>query len=306
VMRVILLAAMMLFGFAGAASAIQSSTVGVDGCNLRIEAGVTNWLIDGFDIFDSRPAQATFDMVFANDGVADCQFAPNVIIAGGEPYGLSRGMDERIPYVLFDTFTGFDVTPFTGETRASVVRRQVTLRPGQQQSVQFRLGMPLDELRHDGVYTQPVRIEADRSDGRALAARDVMLGINILPSARLGLAGAFKLQGGQPVVDLGDLHEGPVQAPLRLRVDSTRRYNLTFESSGGGRLRLEGTEWSIPYTLVVDNRTIDLAGGDGVYSSPGLERLRHDSLPLGFVIGSTKEARAGNYSDVLSITVTPQ
>jgi hypothetical protein len=299
------MAALALFGLAGPAISAPILSPGVDGCNLRVEAGVTNWVIQGFDIFDSSPAQASFELVFANDGSADCRFVPNVLISG-EPYGLSRGAGERVSYVLFDTFTGFDVTPFAGESRMSVVRRQIDLRPGQQQMVQFRLGVARDELQHDGTYFQHVRIEADRSDGRALGARDVVLGIDVLPSARLGLAGAFTLRGGQPVVDLGDLHEGPVQAPLRLRVDSTRRYDLSFESRGGGRLRLEGTDWSIPYSLIVDDRSVSLSGGDGRYSSTGLERIRHDSLPLGFVIGQTNDRRAGVYSDVLSITVTPQ
>jgi hypothetical protein len=107
------------------------------------------------------------------------------------------------------------------------------------------------------------------------------------------------------VVDLGDLKEGPVSLPLDLKVDSTRRFDLSFQSQEGGRLRLQGTDWTIPYNVTLDGTLVSLAGGSGEYESSGPQELQHDSLPLGFVIGDTRTRRAGTYSDVLSITVSP-
>ena len=307
-MRTAIMAAVSLLALAGAARAAPpniNALAGVDGCRLRIESGPTNWVIQGFDLFDTTPAQATFSLTYANDGTANCAFVTNFSLAG-EPFGLNGPDGDHAAYVLFDTFSNFDATPLTGETRNSVIRRQVTLAHGQQQIVIIRFAVNRSDLQHDGTYSQPVQVEAVRSDGTALAGKQLAVGIRVVPSARLGLAGAFKMRGGQPVVDLGDLKEGPVNLPLDLKVDSTRRYDVSFQSQGDGRLRLEGTDWSIPYDVTLDGTLVRLAGGSGTFSSSGPQQLRHDSLPLGFVIGDTRTRRAGVYSDVLSITVAPQ
>lgn len=307
-MRDFILVAVSLLALAGTASASPpniNTLSGVDGCKLQIDPGPTSWLIQGFDVFDSAPAQATFDITYRNDGTANCAFVTDFSLSG-EPFGLTEPHGDRATYALVDQFSHFDVTPLTGETRKSVIRRQVTLTPGQQQIVVIQFAVVRDDLQHDGTYSQPAVIEADRSDGTELAGKQVVLGIQVTPSARLGLAGAFTMHGGQPVVDLGDLKEGPVNLPLDLKIDSTRRYDISFQSQEGGRLRLPGTEWTIPYNLTLDGTLVSLAGGSGEYASSGPQRLQHSSLPLGFVIGDTRTRRAGTYSDVLSITVAPQ
>jgi hypothetical protein len=307
-MRAVILAAISLLAITGSAWAAPpniSTLTGVDGCNLRIDPGPTNWLIQGFDLFDNTPAQATFDITFANSGTANCSFVTNFNLSG-EPFGLMVPQGDRASYVLYDAFSHFDATPLTGETRKSVIRRQVTLAPGQQQIVVIQFAIVRNDLQHDGTYSQPAVIEADRTDGTELAGKQIVLGIQVAPSARLGLAGAFTMHGGQPVVELGDLKEGPVNLPLDLKVDSTRRYDISFQSQEGGHLRLQGTDWTIPYNLTLGGTLVSLAGGSGEYESSGPQQLQHDSLPLGFIIGDTRTRRAGTYSDVLSITVAPQ
>jgi len=307
-MRIVILAALSLLVLTGSAWAAPpgiSTLSGVDGCKLRIDPGPTNWLIQGFDIFDTTPAEATFDITYTNNGTANCAFVTNFNLAG-EPFGLTGPQSDRATYALYDAFSHFDATPLTGETRVSVIRRQVTLAPGQQQIVVIRFTVVRSDLQHDGEYAQPAVIEADRTDGAELAGKQIVLGIQVAPSARLGLAGAFTMRGGQPVIDLGDLKEGPVNLPLDLKVDSTRRYDVSFVSQEGGRLRLQGTDWTIPYDVTLDGILVSLAGGTGKYVSSGPQQLQHDSLPLGFVIGDTRTRRAGTYSDILAITVAPQ
>ena len=306
-MRALILAAALavLAGSAQAAAPDINALTSVDGCKLRIDAGPTNWLIQGFDLFDSTPAQATFDITYTNGGTENCDFVTDFNLSG-EPFGLTGPQGDRAAYVLFDQFSHFDATPLTGDTRKSVIRRQVTLRPGQQQIVIVQFAVVRTDLQHDGTFSQPAVIEADRSDGTELAGKQIVLGVQVVPSARLGLAGAFTMHGGQPVVDLGDLQEGPVNLPLDLKVDSTRRYDVSFESQEGGRLRLQGTDWTIPYSVTLAGTLVKLGGGSGEYQSSGPQQLQHDSLPLGFVIGDTRTRRAGTYSDVLSITIAPQ
>jgi hypothetical protein len=307
-MRAVILAAFCLLAFTGSAWAVPpniNTLASVDGCKLRIDPGPTNWLIQGFDLFDTTPAQATFDITYTNNGTANCSFVTNFNLSG-EPFGLSGPQGDRATYVLYDAFSHFDATPLTGETRESVVRRQITLTPGQQQIVVIQFAVVRNDLQHDGTFSQPAVIEADRSDGTEFAGKQIVLGIQVVPSARLGLAGAFRMQGGQPVIDLGDLKEGPVDLPLDLKVDSTRRYDVSFQSQEGGHLRMPGTDWKIAYSVTLGGTLVSLSGGSGEYESSGPKQLQHDSLPLGFVIGDTRTRRAGTYSDVLSITVAPQ
>ena len=56
----------------------------------------------------------------------------------------------------------------------------------------------------------------------------------------------------------------------------------------------------MPSQLVV------LGSGEGRYRGEAGTGLRRDSLPLAFLIGDVSDRRAGTYSDVISISVTPQ
>jgi hypothetical protein len=260
-------------------------------------------VIAGFDLFDSAPAQASFQVTYVNAGSGECDFVSEFDL-NGETFGLSNAGD-RASYVIYDEFSSFNATPVAGHTQHSITRRRVHLGPNGSETVTFQFMVRRDELGHDGQFRQQATLQATLADNTVLAGRQVVLGIDVVPSARLGLAGAFTLNGDQAVVDLGDLRRGLAPVPLRLRVDSTRRYDVTFESAQGGNLRMIGTPWAIPYSLLVGDRRVSLAGGDGQYSSGGPNRLRRDNLPLGFIIGDVSDHRAGTYSDTLSITVAP-
>lgn len=274
-------------------------------CDLQIDNAAINWTIPGYDPLGNDVPSALFDLTFRNEGTGDCQFVP-ILSLPGEPYGLSDGSGDRIPYAVIDRYATYDMTPLSGQTPLSVTRRSVVLSSGQQQTLSFQLTIDPDQLRRDGNFVQQAVLEAVQSDGLRLAGRPLAIGINVLPSARVGLSGAFTLSGGRPVVDLGELIEGPVQLPLRLRVQSTRRYRVSFESLHGGNLQLAESNWRIPYSITVDNQSIPLAGGAGEYLDQTGQGYREDSLPLGFVVGDTSARRAGVYSDVLTVSVAPQ
>lgn len=274
-------------------------------CQLRVDSASINWTIQSYDPLDNGVPTALFDLTFRNEGGADCTFVP-VLSLSGESFGLSKGGGEHIPYTVLDRFSNYDMTPLSGQTTLSVTRRSVVLGPTQQQTVQFQLSIDPDQLRADGLFTQHAVLQAMQADGLILAGQPLVLGIDLLPSARLGLSGAFTISGGRPVVDLGELAEGPVQLPLRLRVQSTRRYRLSFESLHGGNLQLAESDWRIPYSVTLGSQSVSLSGGSGQYLDEGAASYHEDSLALGFVVGDTSARRAGVYSDILTVTVEPQ
>ena len=153
------------------------------------------------------------------------------------------------------------------------------------------------------MYTQDVLLQAEGDNFRTLGGTRIVLGIAVLPSARIGLAGAFTMSDGHAVVDLGELRPGPAPVPLQLRVSSTSRYDLSVTSANSGRLRLGTSEWYVPYSLALGGNALNLRGPATLLGSaePGMKR---ESLPIQFFIGEVSHRRAGVYSDVVSITVT--
>ena len=89
---------------------------------------------------------------------------------------------------------------------------------------------------------------------------------------------------------------------MQLNILSTRAYTLGFRSLNGGKLRLSGTDWSIPYRILVGEQTLDVSSG-AVISPRSTGTARRDSLPLGIDIGPVDNKRAGTYMDLLTISV---
>jgi hypothetical protein len=273
-------------------------------CRLRIDTNPSSWIIRGYDPFGNSAPSGTFDLVFTNSGDAECTFYP-VFALDGEPFGLSTGNGRRTPYGIVDLFGGYDATPLAGRTQRRTGRRAVVVAPRGQQVVQYRLVVDDRSISGGGLHDQRVEIEAEATDGTPIVAEQLVLGLDVLPSATLGLSGAYRVNNGRALVDLGELQEGIAEVPLQLRVQSTGRYKLTLASRNNGRLQLPGTDWFVPYGLAIDGQSVELAGGSGEYSSPAGQGLRRDSLPLRFRVGDVSDRRAGTYSDVISISVAP-
>lgn len=290
--------------FAGsAAQAVQPMTLpGQSACQLEIQSPVGNWIIQGYDPFGSDPSQASFDLLFINNGNAQCRFFPR-FATQGEPYGLARDSGgTRVLYSLFDSYGGYDATPIGGRTRRKVTQRQVVIAPHSNQTVRYVLTVNTDMLPGDGLFTQPLLIEAEDGTGEPVGQAHVNVGIDVTPSATIGLAGAYRLVHGHADVDLGQLAEGVVDVPLKLYIQSTRGYRLQVHSQNGGHLRLAGTDWEVPYSMIIDGHSIPLAS-DGQYSASINTGLRRETLPVGFAIGNVDNHRAGVYSDIVTVTV---
>lgn len=296
-----LLLAAALAGFAATASA---QTAGPAACRLRIDSGASSWIIRGYDPFGNSAPSGTFELIFTNEGEQDCTFYP-IFSVDQEPYGLRGQNGRRAPYSIVDMYGGYDATPLGGRTQRRLNRRAVVVAPRSQQIVQYRFTVAEDALNGDGLYDQRVAVEAEGTDGLPLNARQLVLGIDVLPSATLGLSGAYQVSNGQALVNLGELREGFAEVPLQLRVQSTRRYRLTLESRNNGRLEMPGTDWFVPYQMSLGGQSVSLVNGRGELSGQNGQGLTRDSLPIRFRIGDVSDRRAGTYSDVISVSVEP-
>lgn len=271
------------------------------GCNLRIDSNGSNWIIQGYDPFSSNQSTATFDVLFFNDGDGECRFRP-VFMTDSAPFGLQAETGRRVSYTLLDTWGQYDATPLGGRTVVRITNRPVVVSAGAQQLVRYVLNVAAAEIPGDGLYSQRLIMEADQLDGTPIASRQFLIGIHVLPSATMGLAGAFRRNGSQADVDLGELQSGIAPAPLALQIKSTRGYRLAVQSLNGGKLRLAGTDWAIAYDLQIDGRTVMLTGDSTLAFGRG-GGLRADTLPVVFRIGDVDGRRAGIYADTLTVSV---
>ncbi|WP_287406768.1 hypothetical protein [Sphingopyxis sp.] len=271
-------------------------------CLIRANATPTSWLIQGYDPFDGAIPEGTFGVTFVNEGTAECRFAPTFELSQ-PPFGLSKGSGRPIGYALLNLTDTQDVTPRAGRTPRSPSQRMITLGANASRTLLYKLVADPDDVKDSGTFTQDVTLEAQDSSFRSLGGTRIVLGIDVLPSARIGLAGAYTTNDGHAVVDLGELRPGVAPVPLQLRVASTGSYDLSVTSANSGRLRLGTSEWFVPYSVAIGGNAVNLTGTRTI-SGPTNGGLRRDALPIQFVIGNTADRRAGVYSDVISISVT--
>ena len=137
----------------------------------------------------------------------------------------------------------------------------MVLRPNESRSLLYKLVADHNGLRDAGTFTQDVTLTAQSRDFGSFGGTALVLGVTVLPSARIGLAGAYAMNDGQAVVDLGELRQGVAPVPLQLRVSSTGEYDITVSSANSGRLRLGSSDWFVPYSLALGGNAVNLSRG---------------------------------------------
>jgi hypothetical protein len=297
-----LLATLLLAATTGAAHAEVDPVSGPADCRVRVTAMPTGWIIQGYDPFGSGMPEATFSATFLNEGSVDCRFS-RVFQIDQPPFGLSTGTGNPVRYVLLDLSEGQDVTPRGGRSQTGLSAAEMVIAPKEMRTVIYKLVADPDDITRPGTFTQDVILEAQDQTFRTLGGARVALGLNVLPSARIGLSGAYTVNEGRAMVDLGELREGPAPVPLHLRVQSIGTYEIAVTSENSGRLRLGSSEWFVPYSIAIGGKSVNLAAGGTMIGQSG-ERMQIDTLPIQFFIGDTDNRRAGVYADLVSISVT--
>lgn len=297
-----------LFGSVALASGVRAQQLSPNlmadaDCKLRIEMPTGNWMINGYDPFGNDAPTGTYDLMFVNDGSRECKFYP-IFQTDGSVLGLAQNTDtSRILYTLLDTYGQYDATPIGGRTVRRTTNRAVVVAPHSQQLVRYILNIADQTIPGDGLFTQRLIVDAESLTGEPLAQHQILLGLNVLPSAVLGLAGEFHRNRGQADIDLGELREGIPAIPLQLQVHSTRSYKLKVQSLNSGKLRLTGSDWTIPYQMMIDGRQIPF-GSSASFGISGRAGIQLAALPVAFRIGNVDDRRAGTYSDTVTVTIS--
>jgi hypothetical protein len=285
--------------------ATAASAAPKDDCLLQVDPVSTTWSINAYDPFSGAKPVRTFDVAFLNTGGKVCNVRLGLDTIG-QPYGLSSeaGLSTRLPYTVVNETLNADITPVLGTSgKPAETGKQLQVKPGERELVQFSFAVDPSSLTGDGRYSQTVNLRAEQANGTPVGERPIVLSLDVTPSAVLGLKGAFTRTNGGARIDLGELTEGAMSPPVAVYVYSTRGYRMSAESRNNWRLTLAGgSDWAVPYRLSLGgkpigaNDTVDVHAGNG---------LREDSYPVGLVLQDVSRLRAGLYTDLITLSVAP-
>lgn len=183
----------------------------------------------------------------------------------------------------------------------------LTVPAGGQVQVAYDVRLDVGWGSEAGTYGQELVYQLFRPDSRAeIADQRTSISLNVPTAARIRFAGT---SGGREAarLEMGVLSPTTptVSPPFAIRVLSTSGYQMQLESENAGALQRTNGPERIPYRMSVDNRPLNLAGGGGLISVARHTGRTGDVHPVSVVVDPDPARHAGQYSDRVTVTVTP-
>lgn len=187
----------------------------------------------------------------------------------------------------------------------------VAVPAGETLESEFDVVVVEDAVVQAGLYSQPLTLEL-RQTGASVAydRAPVVIDVTALPRAQMNLSGsrgAFGTGASVSVVDFGEAQTGKTrQLFVQTRTNSAAR--LTFTSANRGRLRLPADGETSPdayldYAVAFEGGNLDLSQVATREVDPP-RTYAGQSYDLVLSLGEVAGARAGHYSDELTIEIS--
>lgn len=270
-------------------------------CVPSFVSGANSVTITPSGSFDNAEVAERFQVRLRNDGDTVCELR----LAVGRDIAAS---DAGFPDYRLVGPTGNvainDVDTARTSARSAV---NIVIPTRGETAIPFDVRMALGWGFESGTYDQALEFFLLPRNGQGEIARQrTQLSLNIPAVARIRFAGAGGGRGAASV-EMGTLSPNATSTspPFAIRVLSTAGYQMALESENSGKLRRIGGPEVIPYRMTVSGRAMNLArGGDriSVASHTGSTGNVH---PVAVVIDPDPTMHAGNYSDRVTVTVTP-
>ncbi len=201
-----------------------------------------------------------------------------------------------------------------GDTTRGRDRLNFRFRNGEEElELRVRLSLPSGQTVPAGSYSERVtaRVFERRGGGRLMDERGLTLRASVSSQAEVNLARqpglSFSAGRSYDVVDFGELETGESRAII-VRVRSNAAYRFSLESENLGELVREGALGAnvdrVNYSARLDGDSLDLTAPVFALRNP-LAPGASEELVFDVVIGDVSTARAGNYADMITITVEP-
>lgn len=208
------------------------------------------------------------------------------------------------------TGLGLEIRPDAGVSRATEASLfHVSVPAAETLEATFDVAVIEDAVVQAGHYVQPLTLEL-RQPGSAVAydRAPIVIDVTALPRAQLNLSGsrgAFGSGTSVSVVDFGDAETGKTrQLFVQTRTNSAAR--LTFTSANRGKLALQGggsETGALDYAVTFEGSRLDLAQVATRDVDPP-RTYAGQSYDLVLTLGEVRGARAGLYSDELTIEIS--
>lgn len=269
-------------------------------CQFRIE-NLPSTVALTYDAFS--PSRAPFPLKFQVLNTQDNECQARFALVDSTNSTVST-------WVPQNTSLKLELRPRTGVTRSSFPDHfDLNIEGGQSTEVEFDVVVLEEAVVPSGTYNERLFLNLYQSDGTTLMEQvPVNLALVSIPRAQLNISGSrgeFGSGGTVSIVDFGPAETGKARhVYVQARANASSR--LSFKSMNKGRLRLldqaeDGP--SLEYKASFDGTPLDLSDIsfrdiDLPYTYSGL------AFELNLVLGEVAGARAGTYSDEITIEIS--
>lgn len=272
-------------------------------CDISVSRSPSPVRVD-YDPFDVVPAApGDLDLELSNASDTDCEVqlmftdladvpAPR-LTAGEAPLSLRPRETAGLRRTELSTFT-----------------YAMTIPAGGRATAQFDVAVAEALVIPPGTYPVQLRLAVLGLDGQPLLT-PLPVDIALISPARAqlniaGAAGAYGSGTSVETIDFGEAKSGAVRRAY-LQIRANGRSTVTFNSEHRGRLAntpLVGPQAYIGYEVALDGEVVPLDRITRMPVDPP-RTLDGMSMPLTFTLGQVGGAMAGGYTDLLTISVSP-
>lgn len=276
-----------------------STTVVAEDCIPRFLESSKTVSVNDIDIGARNVSRTVFSVPVVNQGDGNCRAQIRALRVQGS---ASR---TGLEYSIRSGSSVLDVLPNQSAAATSSSDLFIGGIPSGDsgRDVRFTLSVPSGWGLEAGFHSEQIQLSLVDTAGQVVDTLLLTVNVRIPPSVSMRIVGA-RGAGGAPTINLGVISssESAASDPFGVRVWSTSPYQVSFESENRGFLRHEGGLDEIPYDLSMGGRSVDL-GGIGTFSFPERTSSLGDVHRLRVRAGPAV-ARAGNYSDRVTVTVS--
>lgn len=263
----------------------------------------------GYDVFDAERyyQPLTFRIEAMRPG---CQFfvtASAGATTGAE--GVLTGGADNLRFTVYRDATG--TQPLQGATLAtwSDVLTGLLEKSGAAATFQIAYGIRPQQVVGPGVYVGEITLsayEGELGSGTLIVQRTVPITVVVPSIAETSFSsGSFDPDFGIFHLDFNTMHQGDIKG-VTIRTRSNSGYRVLARSLHNGAMRhVDRADTStVPYRMTVDGRPIPLGDDDmEIALRPDGTDSNGKSHRVDFEIGDISGAGAGDYWDVVSITI---
>lgn len=263
----------------------------------------------GYDVYDpQRAAQIVTFRVQSRDG--PCSYFATVVPAS-DPSGTRgqlRGPGAFLRYELGKDASGSQPLRAASLASTSEVFLGTATSDADTTNFDFVISMDAEQLVPPGVYQDDIEIstyEGSLGSGILRDRRRVSVSAPVPDVTEISFAPgtAFDPYYNTYTVNFAVMRGGEQRA-VPLRVRSNSRYRLHFQSRNRGAMRhLDASDGSrVTYTMTVDGESVSLSGGGSAIMGIPTPAYGRTHI-LHFIVGEIGNASAGDYEDVISLSI---